>query len=44
MSTQAHDDRGRGWLQFTAVMLFAVGFFRIISAIGYSPTATRSTT
>ncbi len=35
MSTQAYDDRGRGWLQFTAVMLFAVGFFRIISAIGY---------
>ena len=35
MSTQAYDDRGSGWLQFTAVMLFAVGFFRIISAIGY---------
>ena len=35
MSTQAYDDRGRGWLHFTAVMLFAVGFFRIISAIGY---------
>ena len=35
MSTQPYDDRGRGWLQFTAVMLFAAGFFRIISAIGY---------
>ena len=35
MSTQAYDDRRSGWLEFTAVVLFAVGFFRIISAIGY---------
>ena len=35
MSTQLDDDRGSGWIEFTAVLLFAVGFFRIISAIGY---------
>jgi hypothetical protein len=35
MSTQAYDDRGSGWLGFAAIMMFAVGFFRIISAISY---------
>ena|SRR5215510_14084213 len=29
------DDRGSGWLEFAAVLLFAVAFFRVISAIGY---------
>jgi len=35
MSTYASDDRGSGWLGFAAIVLFAVGFFRIISAITY---------
>ena len=35
MSTQAYDDGGSGWLQFAAVVMFAVGFYRIISAIAY---------
>jgi len=35
MSTYASEDRDSGWLGFTAVLLFAVGFFRIISAISY---------
>ena len=36
MSTQAlEEDRGSGLIEFTAVLLFAVGFFRIISAIAY---------
>ena len=35
MSTQAYDDRGSGWIEFAAYVMFAVGFFRIISAIGY---------
>ena len=37
MSAQAYDDadRGTGWLAFTAVLLFAVAFFRIISGISY---------
>jgi hypothetical protein len=33
-----YEDRkgpGAGWLEFAAVLLFAVGFFRIISAIAY---------
>jgi hypothetical protein len=29
------DDRGSGWPEFAAVLLFAVAFFRVISAIGY---------
>jgi len=29
------EDRGSGWPEFAAILLFAVGFFRIISAIGY---------
>src|SRR5580765_899437 len=32
---EAYEERGAGWLTFVAVMLFAVGFFRIISAISY---------
>jgi len=32
---QAYDDRGSGWVEFAAVVLFAVGFFRIITAIAY---------
>jgi hypothetical protein len=36
MSTQAYDDRGvSGWTEFVAVVMFAVGFFRVISAITY---------
>ena len=36
MTTQAYDeDRGSGWLSFAAILMFAVGFFRIISAIDY---------
>ena len=35
MSTQAYEDRGSGWLEFAAIVMFAVGFFRIISAIAY---------
>ena len=35
MSTQAIESRKSGWLEFAAVVLFAIGFFRIISAITY---------
>ena len=35
MSEQAYDESGSGWLEFAAIVLFAVGFFRIISAITY---------
>jgi len=35
MSTQAYGDRGTGWLEFAAIILFSVGVFRIISAISY---------
>jgi hypothetical protein len=36
MTTQAYEeDRGSGWLGFAAIVMFAVGFFRIISAIAY---------
>lgn len=35
MSTQAVESPRSGWLEFTAVVLFAIGFFRIISAITY---------
>jgi hypothetical protein len=40
MATQTFDQRGTesrgsGWLEFAAVVMFAVGFFRIISAISY---------
>ena len=36
MSTSAYEeDSGGGWLAFTAVLLFAIGFFRIISGISY---------
>ena len=34
MSPQAGDDRS-GWLEFTAVLMFAMAFFRIITAIAY---------
>ena len=35
MSTQAIEPRKSGWVEFAAVVLFAIGFFRIISAISY---------
>jgi hypothetical protein len=35
MSAQALESPRSGWLEFTAVILFAIGFFRIISAITY---------
>lgn len=35
MSVQAYDERRSGWLEFAAVVMFSVGFFRIISAIAY---------
>jgi hypothetical protein len=35
MSTQAYEDRGSGWLEFAAIVMFAVGFFRIITAIAF---------
>jgi hypothetical protein len=35
MSTQAVESQRSGWLEFAAVMMFAVAFFRIISAIAY---------
>jgi hypothetical protein len=34
MSTYASDEPS-GWLEFAAIVMFAVGFFRIISAIAY---------
>lgn len=33
MSTQTYDDDRSGWVTFTAVIMFAVGFARIITAI-----------
>jgi len=42
MSPQAGDDRS-GWLEFTAVLMFAVAFFRIITAIGYFAKSTKVT-
>jgi len=35
MSTHATDADGAGWLEFTAVLMFAIAFFRIITAIAY---------
>jgi hypothetical protein len=35
MSTQAYEDRRSGWLDFAAILMFSVGFFRIISAIDF---------
>ncbi len=35
MSTQAVETQRSGWIEFTAVLLFAIAFFRIISAIAY---------
>ena len=35
MSTQEMEPQKSGWLEFAAVVLFAIGFFRIISAITY---------
>jgi len=35
VSTQTYDEGESGWLEFAAIVLFAVGFFRIISAIAY---------
>jgi hypothetical protein len=34
MSTQQHEERS-GWLTFAAILMFAVGFVRIVSAIRY---------
>ena len=44
MSTQTvvyDDERGSGWATFAAVLMFAVGFFRIISAISYFANSIR---
>ena len=35
MSTQGVESQKSGWVEFAAVVLFAIGFFRIISAITY---------
>jgi hypothetical protein len=35
MAVQESDGRSSGWLEFAAVVMFAVGFLRIITAIGY---------
>jgi hypothetical protein len=35
MSTQAVETERSGWIEFTAVMMFAIAFFRIITAIAY---------
>jgi hypothetical protein len=36
MSTQAYDDtEPSGWLGFAAIVMFSVGFFRIIEAIAF---------
>jgi hypothetical protein len=35
MSTQAAVDRRAGWLTFAAIVMFSVGFYRIIEAITY---------
>ena len=35
MSTQAYEADRSGWLEFAGIVLLSVGFFRIISAIGY---------
>jgi hypothetical protein len=37
MSTQmgAYEERSSGWLGFAAIVMFAVGFFRLISAIAF---------
>jgi hypothetical protein len=34
-TAEISEERGAGWLEFAAVVMFAVGFFRIITAIGY---------
>ena len=35
MSTNEAEAQRSGWLEFTAVLMFAMAFFRIISAIAY---------
>lgn len=35
MSTQTYVEDRSGWLGFAAIVMFSVGFFRIISAIAY---------
>jgi hypothetical protein len=35
MSAQNYEEAGSGWLGFAGVVMLAVGFFRIISAIAY---------
>jgi len=35
VSVQAYEERASGWLGFAAIVMFAVGFFRFISAIAY---------
>ena len=35
MAELGSNEKGSGWLEFAAVVMFAVGFFRIITAIGY---------
>ena len=39
MSTQ--ERQHSGWLEFTAIVMFAVGFFRIITAIAYFEKSTK---
>jgi hypothetical protein len=34
MATQVDESRGRGWIEFAAVLVFAAALFRIIAAIG----------
>ena len=42
MSTQAYSGLNRpGWLTFAAVVMFAVGFLRVISAIYYFADSNR---
>jgi hypothetical protein len=35
MSTQVSSENGSGWLTFAAIVMFAVGFLRIVTAISY---------
>ena len=35
MSTRAYEERDTRWIEFAAIVMFAVAFFRVISAISY---------
>jgi len=41
MATQATYDRRSGWVTFAALVMFAVGFLRVISAISYFADSAR---